>query len=134
MQKELIVSLMRMWFTDENALIRQKIAVESTKTMSRVLEPIIRQGIEEKVFTTQYPQQVAEIIAGIALNLSDAVIGLLLDPQPDSTKIQKLQDILDAFVDTLERTLGAPTGSLKVFKPDDFKDWWVEIQAGPESH
>jgi len=133
MQRELIVSLLRMWFTDENALIRQKLAIESTRNMSLVLEPIIRQGIREKVFTTQYPQQVAEIIAGIALNLSDAVIGLLLYPQPDYTTIQKLGNILDAFVDTIERTLGAPTGSLKVFKLEDFKDWWSEIQAEPGS-
>jgi hypothetical protein len=101
--------------------------------MSLVLEPIIRQGIREKVFTTQYPQQVAEIIAGIAVNLSDTVVGLLLYPQPDHATIQKLGNILDAFVDTIERTLGAPTGSLKVFKPDDFKDWWAEIQAEPGS-
>jgi len=127
MQKELIVSLLRMWFTDENALIRQKIAVESTSTMTRVLEPIIRQGITEKVFTTQYPQQIAEMIAGIALNLSDGVIRLLLAP-PDSDHAPKAARYPGCFVDTLERILGAPTGSMQVFELDDFKDWWLKYR------
>lgn len=128
-QRSLITSLLRMWYSDENAYIRQKMTSESLIHTARLFEPIIRQGIEEKVFTTQYPEQVAEIIAGVALSLSDNIIGLLLSPHPDQATIQELETILDAYVDTIERILGAPSGSLKVFEADAFDELIAALQS-----
>ena len=126
--KTLIISSLRMWYTDENAFIRQKMISVSLKGTPRILEPIIRQGIEEKVFTTRYPEQVAIIIAGVALIFADDLIDLMLSPHPDPATFQKTELILDAYFDTIERILGAPAGSLKSFDADTFKDWFVELE------
>jgi len=131
MQKPLIVSLLRMCYTDDNAFLRHKMTSESLKHTARLIEPMIRQGIEEKVFSTHFPEQVAVIVAGAALSLSDTLIGLLLSPGPDPGTAQKLEITLDAYVDTIERILGAPAGSLKVFEADAFKEWFAALQ--PES-
>jgi AcrR family transcriptional regulator len=133
MQKPMIVSLLRMWYSDENAFIRQKLTAESMRHTARLLELMIRQGIEEKVFTTRFPEQAAVIVAGIQLSLSDTLIGLLLSPGPDQAAFQKAEIIMDAYVDTIERILGVPSGSLKVFEPDAFREWFVEIQPEPET-
>jgi AcrR family transcriptional regulator len=132
-QKRLIISLMRMWYTHENAFIRQKMTSESLKTTSRLLEPIIRQGIEEKVFTTRFPEQVAVVVTGVALSLTDTFIELLLSPQQDQAIIQEAQITLEAYVDTIERILGAPSGSLNVFDAADFKEWFVALEPEPTS-
>ena len=133
MQKEMIISLLRMWYTDENALIRQKLTSGSIKQIALLLAPVIRQGIQENVFTTRFPEQVAVIVAGVALSFSDTIIELMLSPNPDQTTFQKSEIILDAYVDTIERIVGAPSGSLKVFEPDAFKEWWGVLQPEPES-
>jgi TetR/AcrR family transcriptional regulator, transcriptional repressor for nem operon len=130
-QKALILSLLRVWYTDQNALIRQKMTGRSIQVMGNFFEQVIRQGIAEKVFTTSYPAQVAEIIAGVALSLTDSLAALLLTPQPDQATVQKLDMIMSAYFDTVERILGAPSGSLKVFGAEAFADWLVEMQ--PES-
>ena len=130
-QKTLIISLLRMWYTDENAFIRQKMTSESLKSTAHLLEPIIRQGIQEKVFTTRYPEQVAVIVAGVALSLTDTIIGLFLSPRPDEATFQQAEIILDAYVDTIERIVGAPSGSLNVFEPDAFKEWFVALEPEP---
>jgi AcrR family transcriptional regulator len=127
-QKELIVSLLHMWYSDDNAFIRQKMTTESLKHTSRLLEPMIRQGIAEKVFTTRYPKQVAVIVAGVGLSLTDTIIGLLLSPKMDEATVQELETVLEAYIDTVERILGAPAGSLKVFEAGAFNDWLVAIQ------
>ncbi len=132
-QKRLIVSLMRMWYTDENTFIRQKMTSESLRTTSRLLEPIIRQGVEEKVFTTRFPEQVAVIVTGVALSLTDTLAGLLLAPGSDEATLQKAEITLSAYVDTIERILGAPAGSLDVFEPGVFKEWRVALQPGTEA-
>jgi AcrR family transcriptional regulator len=129
-QKELILNLLTTWYSEENVLIRQKMTAASLKGTPRILEPIIRQGIQEKVFTTRFPEQVAVIITGITLNLADTIIGLLLLPQPDQASTQELEIALDtffdAYFDSIERILGAPAGSLKVLDAGVFKEWLVK--------
>jgi AcrR family transcriptional regulator len=131
-QKELILSLLTTWYSDENTLIRQKMAAASLNGTPHILEPIIRQGIEEKAFTTPFPEQVAVIITGITLNLADTIIGLLLSFQTGQAAIHELETALDtffdAYFDSIERILGAPAGSLKVLDAGVFKEWLVVSQ------
>ncbi len=122
-EKDLITSLLRLWFSDENAFIRAQMEAESRRYMAGFFEPVIRQGIAEGAFTTRYPRQVALVIAGVSLSLSDSLIGLLLSPALDRAAVQELEDTLEAYVDMVERILGAPAGSLRVFGPGAFDDW-----------
>jgi AcrR family transcriptional regulator len=131
--KTLIISTLHVWYSDENAIFRQKMSSQSIKGTARILEPMVRQGIEEKVFTTVYPEQVAEIIAGVALTLADSITELVISPLPDPSAFQKTEIILNAYFDTIERILGAPAGSLKAFDAQVFKEWFVVSQPEAES-
>jgi AcrR family transcriptional regulator len=128
-QKDLIVSLLSMWFSDENAFIRQKMTVEALTRTARLLVPMIRQGVEEKVFTTQFPEEAAVIITGVFLNLTDTLIARLLARERGLASIQELGPILDAYRDAVERILGAASGSLNIVKADDFEDWFAAGQS-----
>ena len=130
-QKDLIIDLMRVWFADENAFIRQKMGEESRKYMTTFFETAIRQGNAEETFTVRHPGQAAAIIAGASLSLTDHIISLLLSGQLDRSVIQELEDTLDAYGDAVERILGAPTGTLHVFEPGGFDDWLTEIRPVP---
>lgn len=116
MQKDLIFSLLPIWFSDENAFIRQKMAAEALTHTSRLLVPMIRQGIEEKVFTTRFPEEAAVIITGVFLTFTDTLVARLLAPERGPVSIQEFWSTLDAYVDAIERILGAPSGSLKALK------------------
>jgi TetR/AcrR family transcriptional regulator, transcriptional repressor for nem operon len=126
-QKELIRSLLSIWYGDENAFLRQKIYTLSLAHTSRLLEPMIAQGIEEKVFTTCYPAQAAVIITGVFLNLTDSISGFLLHPHLDQAVYRESSATLEAYVDAIERILGAPQGSLQVFEAEDFKEWFEAV-------
>ena len=128
-QKDLILNLLSVWYSAENAIIRQKMASLTLKQTPKFFEPIIRQGMEEKVFTTRFPEQVAVIITGMALNLADTITVLWLSPNSDSSHFDKLEMLWDAYFDSIERILGAPAGSLKVFGAEAFQDWFREEQS-----
>ncbi len=122
-QKEMAINLLHMWFSDSNAVIRQRMEAESRRTMAHFFEQVISQGVEEGTFTVRYPRHVAVIIAGVSLSLTDTMANLVLLPHIDQEGIQELEDTWDAYSDTVERILGAPAGSLHVFEPGAFDDW-----------
>jgi AcrR family transcriptional regulator len=125
--KAVLISGMRMWYTDANAPIRQKMTSASMKGTPAILEPIIRQGIQEKVFTTRYPKQAAVILTGLVLSVADYVVGLMLSSPTDQATIQEMEAIMAAYFDSVERILGAPEGSLDILERDAFSDWLVEF-------
>ena len=62
------------------------------------------------------------------MSLLDSIIELMLSPKLDQAAICELETILAAYIDTVERILGAPQGSLNVFEPGAFDAWLVELQ------
>ena len=132
MQKDLILRLLPMWFSDENAFIRQKMSAEALTHTARLMVPMICQGIEEKVFTTRFPEEAAVIITGVFLTFTDTLVTRLLAPGRGLTSSQEFCSTLNAYVDAIERILGAPPGSLEVLKAADFKDWFVARQSDAE--
>lgn len=111
---ELIIGMMRTWYSDTNILVRHKISDATlTYTAPMILEPIIRQGVEEQVFTTRFPDQAARILAGMALSLMDDLIRLLFAEDPDEEVGRQARELIDAYNDGMERILGAPPGSLR---------------------
>ena len=88
---------------------------------------MIRQGIQEKVFTTRYPKQAAVILTGLVLSVADFVVGLMVSSPIDRATIQEMDAIMAAYFDSVERILGAPEGSLDILERDAFSDWLVEF-------
>jgi AcrR family transcriptional regulator len=124
MQKKFVVNIMRMWYVDENILIRHKLTSETMKRTPRLIEPIIRQGIEEKVFTTSFPEQASEIIVGITLSLADTIFELMFLNEYKQAGFGKFEIILDAYTDAIERILGAPSGSLQILEKNALRGWF----------
>ncbi len=128
MNREYVVNMVRKGYTDENALFRTLMTAESIKHLSRLFEPILRQGIEEKIFTTDHPEQAAVIIAELMMSLTERMTASVFAERPEPESFEKLEAILNAYYDAFERILGAPHGSLKVFGPEDIKQWFLEYQ------
>jgi hypothetical protein len=105
---------MRLWRDENNALLRQKLSQKSMRTTTPLLEAIIRQGCEERVFDTDYPREAAVIITGMALHLTDAFIDAIEADGAVGADISgpHIRGVLDAYIQALERILGASAGSL----------------------
>jgi AcrR family transcriptional regulator len=122
-RKSYILSLMRTWYADENALVRQKVQSAQIKRISPLLSEIIYQGIREKVFNTPYPDQAGEIILSFMQGLGENFIPWILADEPGSGISQSLQDTIAAYNYALERLLGAPPGSLPIMDAETLEEW-----------
>jgi len=128
-RKTFFLALLRVWYTDDNAIVRQKVLATGIKRITPLLTSIILQGTQEGILTTAYPDQVGEIVLSIGLNLSDTLAGLLLSCEPNLDVLQRMENTVVAYTDALERVLGAPTGSLHFVDAETLKEWVVSPEG-----
>ncbi|MBV9232020.1 MAG: TetR/AcrR family transcriptional regulator [Chloroflexi bacterium] len=127
-QKAFLLALLRVWYTDDNAIVRQKARAAMTKRITPLLATIIHQGLQEGVLTTPYPDQVSGIALSLIQDLSDTLAGLLLSFEPQRDDLRHVESIVVAYTDALERVLGAPATSLQFVDAEMLKQWFVSPQ------
>ena len=125
-QKAFMLNLLRVWRADANALVRLKQETEGMKRIAPMLTQIIRQGMEEGVFTTQYPEQFGAMIVGLSRGVEEAISELLLSEIPPPDALQRLEEIIGAYSESFERILGAPPGSLPLGDTEMMRAWLEE--------
>ncbi len=122
-QKKFMLDLFRVWRADANAIMRQKQEAASIKRIAPMLTEIIRQGIDEGVFSTKYPEQFGNIFVGLSHGFEDKLVELLLTDHPPPDAVQQLEALIGAYSDSVERILGAPSGSLPLGNIATMKEW-----------
>lgn len=134
-QKPLMLALLRVWVADENAIVRQKMFTRTVSQVTPLLTAIVRQGVQEGVFTTAYPEQVGQVIIYILQGLSDMIIELLL---ADETELdpRRVEHTVTAYTcalnDAVERLLGAPAGTLSLIDPEGLQQWFAPAANAQE--
>lgn len=91
----------------QNAAIHQKSLAQILSSLSQVISDILEQGIEEGIFSCEYPQEYAEILM--------SVFTFLLDPGIFPWVKEQYVMKLKALADMLEKGLCAPRGSFAFF-------------------
>jgi AcrR family transcriptional regulator len=114
-QKASIVKLMHVWYSDDNAIVRQKVDEAVVKQRAPLLNEIVNQGIQEGVFTTSYPDRAGEVILSLLQGMGNAHAGLMLALAQGDDEARCIEDIVAvhaAYMQAVERVLGAPTDCL----------------------
>lgn len=127
-KKTFMLELLRVWLSDENAIVRQKLFTLSAKRVTPLLAEIIRQGIQEGVFKTSYPDQICQVIIYVLQGLNDTIVELLIsrETKRDPAHIESGMTIYtEALTDALERVLGTPKGVLHPIDPETLKEWFT---------
>jgi AcrR family transcriptional regulator len=122
-RKTLMLDLLRVWYTDSNALVRQKQETVAMQRIAPMLAQIIRQGIAEGAFTTRYPDQFGSMVLGLAQGIQDNLAGLLLNENQSADALQHLEAVIGGYSEALERILGVPAGSLPLADIELLKEW-----------
>src|SRR5258707_8925090 len=121
--KEFVLAYLRVWYADENAIVRHKLYVARVKRFTPWLEGIIRQGVEEGVLTTPYPDQAARVVISLFEDLGYATVELLLSRERSPDDLPRLERIVEAWADALERVLGVPAGCLQRSSREELAQW-----------
>jgi AcrR family transcriptional regulator len=122
-----VVELARVWYTDENAVVRQKVDEAIVRQRAPLLNAIVQQGIGEGLFTTAYPNQAGEIILALLQGMGNTHARLIFSVEHTdedlNTRITRIVETHAAYMDAIERLLGAPAHSLYRAEPDAVQVW-----------
>lgn len=122
-QKAYLLSLLRVWYSDDNAIVREKMLSATVKRFAPLLGGVIRQGVEEGFLTVSYPDSAAEVVIYLIRSLGDTFMEALLAAQPREGDFQRVKTAVAAYTDALERVLGAPSGSLHLMDQATLAEW-----------
>ena len=88
----------------QNALMHQKIQEKTVEAVNPIITDIVKDGIEQKIFHTEYPEQAVEMATLYSNSTFHEVGGL-----EDAGQLKKVM----GFIYNLERLLGTERGSLE---------------------
>jgi TetR/AcrR family transcriptional repressor of nem operon len=134
-QQAVITELVRIWFADDNAIVREKVDEVIVQRRAPLLNAIVHQGIQEGVFTTPYPGQAGQVILSITRGMGNVVLKLIIayDQKPDESYIDEIVASSAAMAEAIERFLGADVPIL--YRPDtQAVHGWLEALRDNTKH
>ncbi len=124
-EKTLMIELIKVWYSDENALARQKMMTMMVEHVTPLFIGIIDQGVREGTFTVSYPEYVSQVIIHLVQPLGDAFAHMLLSEEAiHDHALQRAEMMMIAYNEAIERILGAPKGSIHLMDTESLKQWF----------
>jgi AcrR family transcriptional regulator len=121
-----LIELMRVWYTDDNVIIRQKVDEAAIERRAPLLNMIAQQGIREGVFKLADPERAGEIILALIQRMGNTHAKLLLSLDKSIDEIGCIDGIIatyNAYMAAIERVLGAPEKTLSRLEDEPVRLW-----------
>jgi AcrR family transcriptional regulator len=129
-QKPLILALLRVWYTDENAIVREKVRLNTFTQLGPLLASILQQGITERVFADADPMALAEVVLSLIIGMEERLGPLLLAHDSGHSTFDALLASVTTYTAAVERILNVPPGSLTLIDPRKLEDWNTLTHGG----
>jgi len=129
-QREVIVAL-RVLYTDANAVVRQRVDDAIREQRAPWLSEIVRQGVQEGVFTTPFPDQAGHVLMALLQAMGDAHARILLSITHEVNRLSLVEQIVAthaAFAEAIERVLGAPANSFQRADAEAVSPWITALE------
>jgi AcrR family transcriptional regulator len=126
-RKDLVLALVRVWLSDDNAVVREHVRRGVVAAMTPLLARIIRQGVAEGSFITASPDHAARVFVSLMLGANEAATDLFVAFQDGAVTFEEVEQTLEAFAEAFERILGVRPGSLEFTNRSAvLREWFVE--------
>jgi len=124
-QKAFMLEILRVWYNDDNAIVRQKISAAGLKRIAPMIDAIVEQGVHERVFDIPCPDRLGEVSLSLMYSLGDTITLELLSRDPTPASLERIVAMVAAYTRALERILGAPSNSIELVEPEILEEWFV---------
>ena len=123
-RKDEMMMVARIMFSAENTKLFHALRTESDRHFGPLFSRIISQGVEEGVFDCPYPREAAEHCLAVLRGSGEGFIDILLNRENYDRPVLMAQKKFAAAERSIERILGAPSGSLVFVGADTIAAWF----------
>ncbi len=123
-RRELMVQLLQIFYSDENAIVREKLRRGMVKRMAPILARIIRQGCTEGVFSVASAEDAALVCITLISGTQEVAADLYLRRAHREIPLETVERTFDSFAEAYVRVLGAPPGSLRFVNEETIRLWF----------
>ena len=123
-RKALVLALLKVWISDDNAVVREKFRHRFAGRIVPVLARVVSQGIEEKTFTARSPVETAQIMVMLLLGFQDTATDLFIARQTNEISLAAVERAFAGFSEAFERILGASPGSIRLADETILREWY----------
>jgi AcrR family transcriptional regulator len=126
-QVDFLVQLMKVWYSDDNAIVREKLRREQIRRVTPHIAAIIRQGVAEGSFALSDPEQMARVVLALILDTGDEAGEMFARRQAGEMDFATVLRRMETYQQALERLLGARPGELDLTDEPTLRLWFEEI-------
>jgi AcrR family transcriptional regulator len=123
-RRELMLALLEVWYSDDNAIVRDKVRRSSVAVLVPLLSTIVEQGRVEGVFSARSPDGAARAVVALLLGAQDMAIELFFARQAGEIPFEIVAERFAGLAEALTRVLGAPVGSLSLIDDATLRLWF----------
>jgi AcrR family transcriptional regulator len=123
-QRDLFLAVLETWTSDDNAIVREKVRRATALRLQPVLAPIVREGVEEGLFTVNSPEETAGVIVSLVHGFQERAIDLFFGRRAGTIPFEAVLRANAANIAAMERVLGIPQGSMKGLDESALRVWF----------
>jgi AcrR family transcriptional regulator len=123
-RKDLVLGILRIWLSDDNLVVREKLRRLVVLRLVPWLEGIVRQGVAEGTFTSRYPDRLARVLATLVQGMSELASELWVARQQDTVSLEEVKRTFDAYQEAFERIVGVPARTLRFLDEQTVEFWF----------
>ena len=113
-RKELMVALVKAWYSDHNLLVRERLGPVVTARLVPLIAEILRDGKAEGVFRVGSPDHAAAILVALLLDSGETLSNLILARLDGTVPFEDVEHAVAAYSEAFERILGLDAGSFEI--------------------
>lgn len=124
LHREQLVALLRVWNSDGNALLRQKVRAGITERLAPVFEHVIERGVRDGTFTLPTAAGSGRVLLSLIHDLNERLGELFFAYQAGSSDLAAVEQTVTAYTTAVERILGVAAGSVRLVELPVLHAWF----------
>jgi AcrR family transcriptional regulator len=123
-ERHFLEELLRVWYSDENAIVREKTRRQTIRLVAPHIAAIIRQGIAEGTIALVDPDEMARVVLALLLDAGDEAGELYLARRNGTVTLDAVRRRVASYRTAIERLLGLQPGSVQLVDDETLQTWF----------
>ena len=111
-RKALVMSLIEVWLSDHNAIVREKLRRTTVERMVPLLSRIVKQGVDEGTFAVSSPTETARVLVMLLQGFQEGATELFVARQKRLISYEDVERTMASYAEAFDRILGVPVGRI----------------------